>query len=393
MKIKNINPVELEINDSNDVKSSILPRKVAVELEDSVVGEIGVSWGELNKKELKETGETVVYGEVHVNDYPNPLIEQRADPYIYKHVDGYYYFTASYPLYDRIILRRSKSIQGLTDAEEVEIWHKHEKGIMSEHIWAPEIHFIDNHWYIHFAAGDRDDIWAIRPYVIECTDKNPLDGRWGEKGQVNTSFQSFSLDATTFEHQGERYLVWAQKVKEDTISNLYISKMDNPWTLKGEQVLIATPEYEWEQQGFYVNEGPAFISKNGRVYISYSASATDDRYCMGLLYADENSDLLDPHSWMKSSNPVMESNHHEFGPGHNSFTVDDFGGDVLVYHARPYKEINGNPLYDHNRHARVQQLLWRKDGFPYFASPGMRLENTTLQAKAIVKIKKEDVVT
>ena len=26
-----------------------------------------------------------------------PLIEQRADPYIYRHSDGYYYFTASVP--------------------------------------------------------------------------------------------------------------------------------------------------------------------------------------------------------------------------------------------------------------------------------------------------------
>lgn len=27
----------------------------------------------------------------------NPLIEQRADPWIYKHTDGYYYFIASVP--------------------------------------------------------------------------------------------------------------------------------------------------------------------------------------------------------------------------------------------------------------------------------------------------------
>ncbi|VTR28221.1 Alpha-N-arabinofuranosidase 2 precursor [Serratia fonticola] len=27
--------------------------------------------------------------------YPNPLIEQRADPFIYRHSDGYYYFIAS----------------------------------------------------------------------------------------------------------------------------------------------------------------------------------------------------------------------------------------------------------------------------------------------------------
>ena len=44
------------------------------------------------------------------NLYANPLIEQRADPWIYKHTDGAYYFTASVPEYDRIELRRAEAI-------------------------------------------------------------------------------------------------------------------------------------------------------------------------------------------------------------------------------------------------------------------------------------------
>ena len=36
-------------------------------------------------------------------EYNIPLIENRADPYICKHEDGTYYFTASVPEYDRII--------------------------------------------------------------------------------------------------------------------------------------------------------------------------------------------------------------------------------------------------------------------------------------------------
>ena len=30
--------------------------------------------------------------------YQNPFIEERADPYITKGPDGFYYFTASYPM-------------------------------------------------------------------------------------------------------------------------------------------------------------------------------------------------------------------------------------------------------------------------------------------------------
>ena len=76
--------------------------------------------------------------------YNEPWILQRADPYVYRHTDGNYYFTASIPAYDRIVLRRSETLAGLKDAEEVTVWEKHKEGIMSEHIWAPELHFNDN---------------------------------------------------------------------------------------------------------------------------------------------------------------------------------------------------------------------------------------------------------
>ena len=88
-----------------------------------------------------------------ITKYNSPFIEQRADPYVYRHTDGTYYFTASVPAYDKIILRKSDTLEGLKDAEETEIWHKHESGEMSKHIWAPELHFLDGKFYIYFAAG------------------------------------------------------------------------------------------------------------------------------------------------------------------------------------------------------------------------------------------------
>lgn len=386
MIIKEVENIEVTTDLGNKPN---LPNKVAVEFEIGIQTELDVVWENLKTAQLDKAGEYEVQGEVKLLEYPNPLVEQRADPFIYRHADGYYYFTGSYPEYDRIVLRRSRTIKGLKDAEEVVLWRKPDKGIMSKHIWAPEIHFIDGKWYIHYAAGDVDDIWAIRPYVLECSDANPLEGDWVEKGQINTNFQSFSLDATTFEHGGKRYLVWAQKVDNDTISNLYIAEMINPWTIQGEQVLLSTPDLEWEQQGFYVNEGAAFIRKGDKVFITYSGSATDDRYAMGLLSAQADSDLLDQNSWTKSQEPVFVSNEEamEFGPGHNSFTIAEDGEtELLVYHARPYKEIDlDNSLYDHNRHARVQQIFWDQDGNPYFGKPGHSIKNAKITA--IVKVK------
>lgn len=309
--------------------------------------------------------------------FVNPIIPQRADPWVYKHSDGYYYFTGSVPEYDRIEVRRAKTIQELGKAEPVVVWRKYDEGMMSANIWAPEIHFIDNKWYIYFAAARTTEtvegLFDHRMFVLENASENPLEGEWTEKGQIKTKWESFALDATSFEHMGKRYLVWAQK-DPDIVgnSNLYIAEMENPWTLKGEQVMIAEPTYDWEKIGFLVNEGAAVLHRNGRIIVSFSASATDYNYAMGLIYADEDSDLLSPDSWTKLPDPVFVTNEEtgQYGPGHNSFTASPDGSqDILIYHARNYKDIEGDPLYDPNRHARAQVFGWNEDGLPDFGVP------------------------
>lgn len=306
------------------------------------------------------------------NVYPNPLVLQRADPQIHRHTDGWYYFTATVPEYDRIELRRARTIGGLATAEPRTIWRKHASGPMSEHIWAPEIHFIDGRWFIYFAAGEAERIWNIRIYVLENEAANPLDGEWIERGQLDTGWDSFALDATTFEDRGVRYLAWAQKdpaIEGNT--NLYLAPMATPTQLAGPAVLISRPEFAWEQVRYWVNEGPAVLVRHGRVFLTYSASGTGAEYCVGLLTADGNANLLDPEVWKKSSEPIFVSSEANgiFGPGHNSFTTAPDGADLLVYHARNYRDIPGNPLRDPNRHARVQPIRWRADGTFDLGSP------------------------
>ena len=302
--------------------------------------------------------------------YNKPWIMQRADPYIYRHTDGTYYFTASVPAYDGIVLRKSDTLAGLAQAEETEVWHKHESGIMSCHIWAPELHYINGVWYLYYAGGDKDDIWAIRPYVLECKDEDPITGKWVEKGKMGRadddkfSFEAFSLDGTVFENHGKWYYIWAEKVGVGKqISNLYIGELETPYKLKTVQVLLTTPDYDWERVGFWVNEGPAILKRNGKIYVTYSASETGVAYCMGMLTTDENSDLLDPLSWKKERYPVLQSDASKgiYGPGHNSFTVDEEGNDILVYHARTETEIVGDPLYNPNRHAMLMKFGWEGD--------------------------------
>lgn len=310
--------------------------------------------------------------------YNSPLVEQRADPHVYRHTDGWYYFTGSVPSYDRIELRRSKTINGLTTAETVDVWHKHEHGPMGNHIWAPELHYLDGKFYIYFGAGEAENKWALRPYVIECEGQDPMRDPWRELGMMQradddeSSFTGFSLDGTVFEADGKRYYVWAEKVGFGNgllTSNLYIAEMATPWKLKTPAMLLTTPDYDWERIGFWVDEGPYALITDKKIFVTFSSSATGACYCMGMMEADRGADLLDRNSWRKSRHPVLETDAERgvFGPGHNCFTVAEDGETVLsIYHARPYEKIVGDPLYDPNRHAHVMEVSFDSDGRPVF---------------------------
>ncbi len=74
--------------------------------------------------------------------------------------------------------------------------------------------------------------------------------------------------------------------------------MTSPTTLAlpsaGCIALLSKPEYE--KRKYDVNEAPLLIIRNGRVE-TYSASAIDANYCLGLLRAPVGADRLDAGSW------------------------------------------------------------------------------------------------
>lgn len=112
--------------------------------------------------------------------YVNTLANQRADPHIFKHTDGWYYFTATVPAFDRIILRRAQSIQALGDAAETTVWRR------KSSVRVP-LDFIDGKWYIYVALGVANE-WRIRAFVLEASGANPLTSTWIEKGIIKTNW-------------------------------------------------------------------------------------------------------------------------------------------------------------------------------------------------------------
>lgn len=372
-----------------------------------------VTWGEVN---TDKEGETEVTGTIYEHQYTNPIIYHRADPFVYKHTDGYYYFTGSHTdmehnlvgqyQYRNITIRKAATLEALADGSgeyEERVVYQREPlpGNNSPHIWAPEIHFIDGKWYIYYTTViDENEMWSIRPHVLECADADPFKGEWKDLGQVKKTvedtiaFTDFSLDHTVLQLNGELYFFWAEKHPVDSV--IYAAKMVNPWTIDSSRICpVVSPEYNWERHGFPVCEGPGFLHRNGKLFLTYSAAGTDALYCLGMCTADENADLLDPKSWKKSPYPVFQSTkkNGQFGPGHNSFTKDEEGHDIMVYHARQeerYLVDEGyQPLYDAGRNTTLMRIFWNEDGTPNFSVPipsGKGHEvPTEVKARVVVK--------
>lgn len=319
--------------------------------------------------------------------YKNPFIPERADPYITKGPDGMFYFTASFPAtgdeqhgYDRIILRKSETVGGLADAAEFTVWKAHKDGIMSRHIWAPELHFIGGKWYIYFAAATSVNKWDIKPYVLRCREEEPYTDNWEELGVVqktdgdSLSFRCFSLDMTYFTHKNKHYLIWAQ-IEGD--SSLFMAETSEtaPWRLISAPILLSKPEYDWEKVVHRVNEGASVLKTEEKIYIFFSASGTGAEYCIGRLEADSDSDLMNPDSWKKLEYPVLSTADltDEAGPGHNCFIRDENGELLLVYHARPSSHLMKEcgtffeeSLYDPCRHTRIKKVCFNENGIPVF---------------------------
>jgi len=144
--------------------------------------------------------------------------------------------------------------------------------------------------------------------------------------------------------------------------------MSSLWTITGTPLMSSRQTAAGEiAGGATVNEGPAVLQRNGKVFTTFSAAATSAVCCMGMPTASASDGLLSASSWTKNPNPVFAGfvATGQYGSGRNQFTVSEDGkSDALVYHDRNYKDINGSPLNDPNRRTRVQKIYWKADGTP-----------------------------
>lgn len=304
--------------------------------------------------------------------FTNPLLQVGPDPWVTSWKGVYYYTNSSG---SNLTLRKTTDITDLRNAENKIVWTPEPGHAWSKELWAPELHRWGNKWYIYFAA-DAGQNADHRIYVVENPSDDPTQGTWTLKGKVADSTDHWAIDATTFDVNGQHYMVWSGwKGDVDGEQDLYIAHMANPWTIDSPRTLISKPTFPWELHGdlpgrhVNVNEGPEFLRHGNDLFIVHSASGCwTDFYALGLLRARAGDNLLDPAVWSKPDNAFFSTNAaaHAYSPGHNGFFKSPDGKqDWIIYHANPEPgEGCGN-----HRTPRAQPFTWNPDGTPNFGSP------------------------
>lgn len=320
--------------------------------------------------------------------FTNPILPSGADPWCMQK-DGYYYYTNT--TQTSITLWKTKSIGDMINAERKVVFVPPDTGMYSHELWAPEIHYLNNKWYIYFAADDGSNV-NHRLWVLENASADPMEGEWIMKGKLTTPEDKWSIDPTVYDDAGQLYLLWSGwKGDVNGQQNIYIAKMKDPCTVEGKRVMISEPQWSWETVGdlkdksevphVNVNEAPQVLRKDNRIFVIYSASGCwTESYNLGMLYADARSDLMNPESWTKSSKPVFSKNMFGavFAPGHNAFFKSPDGKeDWILYHASDKPKLGCGDY----RSPRAQPFSWKSNGMPDFGKPVRRDKRMNIPAE------------
>lgn len=317
-------------------------------------------------------GTYTIEGKVHQDHYEFPIATNRADPCIAKW-NGKYYFIATndadgnHTLY----MRESDTIPGLLKAEEKLIIDSSTYDDIKGLLWAPEFHIIQGELYIFHGATSGEFFYEESHVMKLARGGNPMIAAdWSRPYRVVKKDGTYlceagkiiSLDMTNFEVGGVHYVVWSQRefLPEDLGAWLYIAKIDpnEPWKLISDPVVISKPEYGWANNNVFVDEGAFALIRGEKLFLTFASALVDTTYVVGLLCAEKESDLLNPSSWTKTNYPLLTSRsvEGEYGPGHNSYVIDDDGAVWNAYHARPG--------IDAPRSSGLRRVHFDIDGYP-----------------------------
>lgn len=335
-----------------------------------------VDWN-LDEVDWNVPGSYKITGTVHQDKYKFPIAENRADPCIIKWKDKYYFIATNDTDGNRTLyIREADTIPGLLEAEEILLLDNKTYEHIGNFLWAPEFHVINGELYIFFAAS-LHEFFYIEAHVMKLrSGGNPCSAAdWSEPRRIVRKDGSelceagkvISLDMTCFKIQGEYYVIWSQRqfLPVDQGAWLYIARLnpEEPWKLQTDPVVICKPEFGWENNHVFVVEGAYALITDDKLFVTYSGALVDATYSVGLMIAEKDADLLNPDNWTKINYPLLTSSSipGEFGPGHNSYVIDEQGTIWNIYHARPG--------VDGPRSSGIRRVHFDIDGYPRLNLP------------------------
>lgn len=304
--------------------------------------------------------------------FANPLFAG-GDPWVTR-VDGTYYYSASNCGVADLCIKQSRSLSGLARAPWIGVWSHARDGDPNAHdVWAPELHHLDGHWYLYYAADDGSNEHH-RLYVLVAD--RPLGpyhaADTGEAfGRLSDSTGHWAIDPDVFTAaDGMRYLTWSCTDHDGSTfpQRICLAPLRDPTHVGGPTVVLSTPSESWETRGKPIQEGPVGYTRDGRSYITYSASASwiPNDYAVGLLSLTPGASPLAASSWRKSG-PIFDHHGKVYGPGSVVFAPSPDGTQWWnVYHA--IERLDCDPAY-RCRDIRMQPMHFDSSGAPVLGDP------------------------
>ncbi|MFI9025362.1 family 43 glycosylhydrolase [Streptomyces sp. NPDC053560] len=296
-------------------------------------------------------------GAAAAGTFRNPL-NTGPDPFM-THWKGSYYLTTTQG--DSIRMWRSSSLGNLLSSDPVTVWTDSDAS-RNRNIWAPEFYRFGDRWYMYYTADDGVDEHH-RLYVLESERDDPT-GPYHFKAELAppNHANDFAIDAGILQHNGRLYLAYSG-INQYQHNGLNIAPMSNPYTVSGDAVALngagGCPE---------VREGPEFLYRNGRTWMTYSTCDTGKPdYQVWMMSLPSDADPLVPGNWRQHQGAAFSraDDRGVFGPGHHAFFQSPDGKeDWIVYHAKTTSAYTYG-----NRTPRAQKITWRADGSPDLGRP------------------------
>src|SRR5882762_6106571 len=137
--------------------------------------------------------------------FTNPIAKSGADPWMIRHGGDYFLVQSRHAR--EVCVSRAANPVDIGKSRPVVVWTAPPDKLYSKEVWAPELHYLQNKWYIYVAADDGDNDHH-RLYVLEGTTQNPQDP-FVFRGELKLPDDRWAIDGSAFTFSNRLFFIWS----------------------------------------------------------------------------------------------------------------------------------------------------------------------------------------